>query len=139
MCIDSWIIYDTLCPTVDGSITKKEYKMITKWRKKDGELGRKVAEADSIAVRQGKDIAELEKRVKQMECEHTSGWEYDDSIASYRSVGNDNYCSHMSKTCKHCGKVQWLPEEQWLQEQADESYEKHVGFIEQINELNEED
>jgi|1_EtaG_2_1085319.scaffolds.fasta_scaffold16075_5 DNA replication protein DnaC len=86
-------------------------------------------------------IQELETRVKQMECEH-GGWEYCKELEEYPLMnvwGGYEFFTH-SKKCTKCGKVVGnIPKEQWLQEQADLHYEKHIYFIGQINELNEEE
>ena len=123
------------------SITKKEYKNMKKWFKKKP----KKNEYDSCFIGmpyweeafggaptktpeqiQKNKLKALEKRVRQMECEHEE-WEY-----------KHNWNGEPFKRCKHCEKGFLIKEEPWLQEQADLHYEKHVGFIDQINELNEQ-
>jgi len=80
------------------------------------------------------DVISLRERIKRLECEDHK-WEYGcgSGIDSLMYLGRE-----YRKTCKLCGKVVEMEHEHWLQEQADMHYKKHCGFIEQINQMEEE-
>jgi len=128
----------TIGNEIYGYVMTEEKKM-KKWFKKRGvapekeQYGRSPMIAEAEKTDEERKLEAIEKRVKQLECSHTSGWCY--RTPSYERSTFAVFLTGHKKVCSSCGKEIVLPEEQWLQEQADEAYKKHEGFIEQINEL----
>ena len=86
-------------------------------------------------------IEAQENRLKQLECvEHD--WEYKlefDTLDCHYGIGfRVPNTDRWMKTCQLCGKRVLVDQLEYLESKADDHYKKHVEYIDEINELNEE-
>ena len=106
---------------------------IIRYRKRDEALGAAVATLEAR-------VDALTRALNQVNCAHTE-WTFNELDREYPIMtvyGGYSYVQH-NKVCDSCGKGVSMQKEEWLQEQANISFNKHERFIERINEINTEE